>query len=80
MTYKILQIMLQIFRSHGDIRSKIPHGGIAEICKVSGVSRYTIKRVLDGKSNNKKALAAIAQYIDELASVKKSIESNLIHI
>jgi len=60
-----------------NIKSKIPHGGISEIARTSGKSRYTVQKVIDGKSNNKSVLEALAKYVSEVATAKNIISSNI---
>ncbi len=69
--------MHDISKDTNNIRLKIPHGGIAEISKISGASRSTIEKVLDGKSSNKKALQGIATYLDDLAKATSTIKTAL---
>lgn len=56
------------------LKKVLPHGAISEIAKKSKKSIYTVSRVINGKSKNKKVVSALHKYLDELAANKKQIK------
>jgi hypothetical protein len=48
------------------IKENLPHGALTEIATKSNVSLQTVCGVLRGKSQNRKVLIAIADYLSEL--------------
>lgn len=57
------------------IKEQLPFGAISQIAKESGVTYQTVSRVLEGKSNNKKVLKAIADYLRQETKVMQSFNS-----
>jgi|GEM_PF-4791943 len=52
----------------------VPHGAIKDIAKRADVSIYTVSNVIRGKSQNRKVLEAIRDYLAELNTVKNDIQ------
>lgn len=67
--------MQQSNKSTTFLKAAIPHGGIADIAKAAGVSRFTAMRVLQGKSKNRRVLRALASYLQELKQDQDTITS-----
>ena len=59
------------------IKAAIPYGGISEIAAASGTSIFTVSRVINGKSRNKKAMEALATYLSTLKATKETIVTSV---
>jgi transcriptional regulator with XRE-family HTH domain len=68
--------MQQLAKKQNDVKAAIPYGGLSEIAERSGTSIYTVSRVVNGKSRNRKVLTEISAYLTELNTVNESINSN----
>lgn len=58
--------MQSLIKSTTISRSAIPHGGVSEIARAAGVTPGTARKVLIGKSKNRRVLRALASYLEEL--------------
>lgn len=63
-----------------EIKGLLPHGAITEIAKRSGVSYVTLLKVLNGESNNMKALEGITRYVLELKRKKKDLNNRILKV
>lgn len=57
------------------IKEKIPYGGIKEIAEKANISIYTVSRVLNGKSKNRKVVRAISEYLKEVKNTNQELQS-----
>lgn len=56
------------------IREQLPHGAIKRIAGKTGTSPATVNRVIDGKSDNEKVMAAIAKEIQNAKRKRERLE------
>ncbi len=59
--------------NNASIKNVMPHGSLKEVAAMAGVTIYTVSRVLNGKSNNRKVLKSITDYLSDLKSEKNEL-------
>lgn len=69
--------MQQLVKKQNEIKRAIPYGGLTEIAEHSGTSIYTVSRVVNGKSRNRKVLSEIDKYLDELKMTHEGIKNSI---
>ncbi len=68
--------MQTAIKKQNQIKAAIPHGGLSDIATRSQKSIYTVSRVVNGKSRNRKVLDEIDRYLLELRNRDESINHN----
>lgn len=69
--------MKVIVRNTSKIKEIIPYGGIKEIAEMANCSIYTVSRVINGKSNNKKVTDALTKFLKNLNTKKVDLENTV---
>ncbi|PQJ11764.1 hypothetical protein CJD36_008190 [Flavipsychrobacter stenotrophus] len=69
--------MQQVVKKQNEIKASIPYGGFKEIAASANTSVYTVSRVVNGKSRNRKVLAEINNYLAGLRNDKETLQDNL---